>query len=151
MSKKTNKHLPVAAVEFRFTIDPPVAQKKAWAALTGQVHAWWPKDFRATGPDSRITLEPRLSGRLFETSDDGNGLVWYQVIALDAPRSLLLSGVIAAPFGGPAMSLLRLTLQENGAKATVLEVHDALFGHIEGCDAESGWRTVFGSLASYLK
>lgn len=151
MPKKTQKSLPVAAKEVRFSIELAASGDRAWQALIKEIALWWPKDFHAAGSKSRIILEPRLGGRLYEDAGSGNGLVWYQVIAVEAPRSILLSGFIAPPFGGPATSLLRLSLQENGAQSTSLEVHDALFGHVAGCDAESGWRAVFGGLAGHLK
>ena len=151
MSKTNQKEMPGAATEFRFTIELPAAASRAWTALVKEVNAWWPGDFHAAGETSRMILEPKLGGRLYEDAGDGNGVLWYQVIALDAPRSITFSGAIAPPFGGPATTLLRLSLEEISAKTTALEIHDSLFGHIEGCDAQAGWRQVFGSLATYLK
>lgn len=77
--------------------------------------------------------------------------MWYQVIALDALGSLLLSGVIAPPFGEPSTTLRRLTLLERGTQASTFEIRDSVFGQIEGCDDESGWRVVFGGLVEHLK
>lgn len=151
MAKKHSPTLPVAAKEIRFTLDLPAPAAKAWKALTKGVHQWWPSDFLAAGAGSRIILEPRLDGKLYEDAGQGNGLIWYRVIALDAPNSILLSGVIAPPFGGPATTLLRLTLTEAGTGKSSLQIHDALFGHIDGCDVEAGWRMVFGAFAESLK
>lgn len=57
------------------------------------------KDFYATESPKRIAFEAKPGGRLYEDAGDGNGLVWYHVIALDAPNSVSLSGFIAPPFG----------------------------------------------------
>ena len=75
-----------------------------------------------------MVFEVKPGGRLYEDAGDGNGLVWYQVIALDAPNSITMSGFIAPPFGGPATSLLRVGFTAQGKSATVMEVTDSTFG-----------------------
>jgi len=61
-----------------------------------------------------MVFEVKPGGRLYEDAGGGNGLVWYQVIALDAPNSISLAGFIAPPFGGPATSLLRIVFSAKG-------------------------------------
>lgn len=58
MSKTTTKTSPLASAEFRFTLDLPAAPGRAWTALTKEIQSWWPADFHALGPQSRIILEP---------------------------------------------------------------------------------------------
>jgi len=60
--------------------------------------------------------------------------------------SLHLVGHIAPDWGGPATSILRLSLHEKGS-GTVLRVRDALFGRVDEKSAASqrdGWRQLFG-------
>jgi hypothetical protein len=89
-------------------------------------------------------FELKPGGRLYEDAGDGNGLVWYHVIALDAPNSITLSGFIAPPFGGPATSLLRVAFSARGKSATVMDIIDSSFGCVGDPKATAeGWRLIF--------
>jgi uncharacterized protein YndB with AHSA1/START domain len=147
---------PLAAIhEVRFSIVLAAARPAAWRALTTAIDTWWPADYRATAGPGRMQLEPHLGGRLWETpradTKSGNGVLWYQVIALDEPASLVLSGFLAPPFGGPALSLLRLTLEEGVAGTTTLELHDSIVGRVDAAQVEAGWRSIVAGLAAHFK
>jgi hypothetical protein len=115
-----------------------------WRGFTRDVHLWWPKDFYATESTKRIVFEVKPGGRLYEDAGDGNGLVWYSVIAVDAPNAITLSGFIAPPFGGPATSLLRVAFSAQGKSATSMEVTDSTFGCLgDSSTTEEGWRMLF--------
>ena len=90
-----------------------------------------------------MVFEVKPGGRLYEDAGNGNGLVWYHVIALDAPHAITLSGFIAPPFGGPATSLLRIAFSEQGKSASLMEVTDSTFGCIEESTTAEGWRQLF--------
>src|SRR3954466_14591316 len=120
--KKTEAGITAATHRLSLEIGKP--QTAVWKAFTGEIHSWWPKDFYATESPKRIVFEVKPGGRLYEDAGEGNGLVWYHVIALDAPNSITLSGFIAPPFGGPATSLLRVEFsgRSNNKNATQMEV-----------------------------
>jgi hypothetical protein len=107
MSKKP--HTPITSATHRLSLEIAKPHAAVWKAFTGDIHSWWPKDFYATESPQRIVFEVKPGGRLYEDSGKGNGLVWYHVIALDAPNSITMSGFIAPPFGGPATSLLNVS------------------------------------------
>lgn len=143
MPKKTSK-TEVSSATHRLTLEIAKAQPVVWKGFTRDVHLWWPKDFYATESPKRIVLEVKPGGRLFEDGGDGNGLVWYSVIAVDAPNAITLSGFIAPPFGGPATSLLRVALSAQGKSATIMEVTDSTFGCLgDSSTTEEGWRMLF--------
>ena len=120
------------------------APEDVWKYFTEDIDSWWPLDFRAAPSPQRMVLEVKLGGRLYEDAGDGNGLVWYHVIALDAPRSIVLSGFVAPPFGGPATSLLRIVFSARSETATVMEMCDSMFGCLGDTAATAqGWRTLF--------
>lgn len=145
MSKKSAKD-SIGSVTHRLTLEIAKPHAAVWKAFTGDIHLWWPKDFYATESPKRIVFEVKPGGRLYEDSGDGNGLVWYHVIALDAPNSVTLSGFIAPPFGGPATSLLRVAFSAQGKSDTVMEVTDSTFGRLGDPSAtEEGWRMLFES------
>ena len=139
--------------EVRFSIVLTADRRTAWQALTESVDDWWPADYRATSGPGRMILESCLGGRLWETSINsefpGNGVLWYQVVALEAPSSIVLSGFLAPPFGGPALSLLRLSLHDGSKGTCSLEVHDSIIGRVDANKVRDGWRAIFGGLAAY--
>src|SRR4029453_19602453 len=94
----------------------------------GDNPSWGGQHFYTTQSPPGIAFEVKPGGRLYEDSGKGNGLVWYQVIALDAPNSITMSGFIAPPFGGPATSLLNVSFSARGKSATAMEVPDSTFG-----------------------
>jgi hypothetical protein len=56
-----------------FEIDRPADH--AFEILTTRLSSWWPKGHSASGdPDTVVTLEPRLGGRIFERTSDGAGI-----------------------------------------------------------------------------
>jgi hypothetical protein len=115
-----------------------------WKSFTEEIDSWWPRDFRATEAPQRMVLEVKPGGRLYEDAGDGNGLVWYHVIALDAPHSISLAGFIAPPFGGPATSLLRIEFSAQAESATVMDINDSTFGCLGDTTATAqGWRKLF--------
>lgn len=91
MPKKTNK-TSISAATHRLTLEIAKSHPAVWEGFTRGVHLWWPKDFYATESPKRIVFEVKPGGRLYEDAGDGNGLVWYSVIAVDAPNAITLSG-----------------------------------------------------------
>jgi uncharacterized protein YndB with AHSA1/START domain len=143
MPKKTS-HTPITSATHRLSLEIAKPHAAVWKAFTGDIHSWWPKDFYVTESPQRIVFEVKPGGRLYEDSGKGNGLVWYHVIALDAPNSITMSGFIAPPFGGPATSLLNVSFSARGKSATAMEVTDSTFGCLGDTSATAeGWRLLF--------
>jgi hypothetical protein len=143
MPRKTSKS-SVTAATHRLTLEIAKPHAAVWRAFTADVHLWWPKDFYGTEAPHRMVFELQPGGRLYEKAGGGNGLVWYHVIALDAPNAITLSGFIAPPFGGPATSLLRVAFSAQGKSATIMEVTDSTFGCLgDPKTTEAGWRMLF--------
>ena len=133
----------VLTIALEIPIDAPRA--RVWRMLTEEAHRWWPRDFYASANPLGMRFEPKLGGRLYEETENGGGVVWYTVIALDPGQSIDLAGHLTAAFGGPSQTLLRLALREQGAR-TVLEVSDAVVGNVSERTAKSledGWRALF--------
>ena len=143
MPKKTSK-AEVTAATHRLTLEIAKPHEAVWKAFTSDIQSWWPKDFYATESPQRIVFEVRPGGRLYEDAGGGNGLVWYHVIAVDAPNAVTMSGFIAPPFGGPSTSLLRIAFSARGKSATEMEITDSTFGCLgDSKTAKEGWRMLF--------
>jgi uncharacterized protein YndB with AHSA1/START domain len=141
---KKKTETPITSATHRLTLEIAKPHPAVWKAFTANIHSWWPKDFYVTESPQRIVFEVKPGGRLYEDSGKGNGLVWYHVIAVDAPNSITMSGFIAPPFGGPATSLLNVSFSAKGKSATAMEVTDSTFGCLGDTSAtEEGWRLLF--------
>jgi len=141
---KKQTETPITSATHRLNLEIAKPHAAVWKAFTTDIHSWWPKDFYVTETPQRIVFEVKLGGRLYEDSGKGNGLVWYHVIALDAPNSITMSGFIAPPFGGPATSLLNVSFSAKAKSATSMEVSDSTFGCLGDTKATAdGWRLLF--------
>jgi uncharacterized protein YndB with AHSA1/START domain len=135
---------PAGSIEVKIELTMHAPQERVWSALINEANQWWPQSFYTSEKTKRFTLEPRLGGRMFEDCGKGEGLVWYTVNGIESPNYLSLVGYMGPPFGGPSTSILRIGLTAAGKDETKLEIIDSLFGQVEGCETESGWRTIFG-------
>jgi uncharacterized protein YndB with AHSA1/START domain len=61
----------------------------AFAVWTTRLSTWWPTGHSASGdPDTVVTLEPRLGGRIYERTPDGTEFDWGEVIEWSPPHRL---------------------------------------------------------------
>jgi uncharacterized protein YndB with AHSA1/START domain len=75
----------IEPLRLQFDIDCSPAH--AFDVWTTRFAAWWPKGHSASGdPDTTVTLEPRLGGRIFERTPDGREIDWGEITAWDPPR-----------------------------------------------------------------
>ena len=130
---------------YEFTIELNATVPQAWQALTDHIGSWWLPSFHMLGESSKVSLECRAGGRLFEQSATAE-LLWYTVIAFESEKSLDLAGYCTAKFGGPATTLLSLELTSKSQAITELKISDSLFGSVSPEFVQSlmsGWRELF--------
>lgn len=141
--KKKPTSKPARSIEVRIDLTLHAPQQRVWDALANEADKWWPSSFYTSERTKRFVLEPRLGGRMFEDFGKGEGLVWFTVNGIESPNYLSLIGYMGPPFGGPAASILRIGVTAAGPNETKLEIIDSLFGQVDGCETESGWRAIF--------
>jgi uncharacterized protein YndB with AHSA1/START domain len=151
-SAQSSLQAGVVLVELELAFEAP--RERVWKALVSETGRWWPKDFLVGRDVKAFSLEPRLGGRLHEDWGDGQGVVWFTVNCIEAPRRLDLVGHLAPAFGGPALSYLSLQLEEAGKK-TLLKLSDGVHGRV-GPETETnlreGWQLLFGeALKDYVE
>lgn len=132
-------------MELEIGIDAP--REVVWEAIFKEANAWWLPDFRVSGPDSKVTFDPKPGGRgLIEETTDGGGLQWFQTqMYLPADFKIYVVGHIAPEWGGPTTSNLKLALEETKS-GCVLKITDARHGNIDEAQTKSyedGWRMLF--------
>lgn len=151
-SETENAMGDMKAIEIKqeYRINAPV--KRVWDALVKQTAEWWPRDFISKQARAFI-IEPHVGGRAYEDWGDGQGLLWFNVLALDAGRELLLCGQLSPQYGGPATTMVKFTLEQDGDVA-VLRLQDNTFGHIgEKLESSlsSGWEYMFNGFKKYVE
>ena len=130
-----------ARVELEVAIEAP--REKVWQGLVEEIGEWWPREFFTT-ESPRFTLDPHVGGYMYENTGDGTGAVWFQVLAFLPPEKLHLTGHIAPPYGGPATSLVQISLESQGDSTTLFRLTDCLFGVLpEDSCMDEGWRQIF--------
>ncbi len=74
-------------LEVSFTVEcSPEHAFDTWARRIG---TWWPKGHSVSGdPGLTVVLEPRVGGRIFERTPDGEEHEWGEVLAWDPPHRL---------------------------------------------------------------
>lgn len=140
-----SKKLETSALQYEFEVEIRAGRETVWAALTQETNLWWLPDFHMLGKASVVTLDARAGGAFVEMLEGGGSLLWYQVQMSVPCESLHLVGHLGADWGGPATTMLSLTLVE-GEGSTTLRVRDALYGNLgesTGESLESGWRRLF--------
>ena len=133
----------VLQLEIEWTLRAP--RERVWEALVGEVAASWPADFYCLGRPARMILEPHVGGRLYEDAG-GAALLWATVVLFDPPSTIAFAGNLLPPWGGPATTLWRLTLESAGGPATLLRLNDHVYGRVDEqlrTNLDLGWRQLF--------
>lgn len=143
----------VGAIDIALDWTVAAPPQRVWRALVADPDAWWPRALRAAGEGSAMRFDARLGGQLTEHHGE-KSILWYAVFAIDAGKSLDLSGALATRYGGPATSLLHIEIEPQGAAATVLRLTDSLFGRLgpeTQASVAEGWGAIVGGLIAYVE
>ncbi|UMB60815.1 hypothetical protein MHL31_01050 [Lutibacter sp. A80] len=116
-----------------------------WKCLIEDIGIWWRKDFYSSSKTKIFKIEPFVGGRMYEDYGNNNGLLWGNIIVLDAPNNIELKGHLTPSFGGPAINFIKLSLEENEG-ITILTLTDTTFGNVSEQTKEqltSGWKMLY--------
>ena len=141
----------VSSASWELEIPIAAAIARVWSALTCESEKWWPADFVTSERTLRFVIEAKPGGRVFEDFGNDEGLLWYSVVGVHAEKELQLAGHLLPPFGGPAVTALKISLRTQG-DGTLLTIRDDRFGILGGEPPTEGWRQVFdGGLRVYVE
>lgn len=144
----------VSSLSMQIDIDAPVS--KVWKALTENINAWWPADFYAGGVDGsrNYTLEAFPGGRMFESWDDGGGVLWGTVVSLYPNKRLEVLGAVFPSFGGPNEWFGTWDLEANGKNACLLKFSETSIGQVSdksADDRDSGWNYLWNTMRAHVE
>ncbi|WP_034057412.1 SRPBCC family protein [Lacinutrix jangbogonensis] len=116
-----------------------------WKCLIEDIGKWWRTYFYTSSKTKGFKIEPFVGGRMYEDYGGDNGLLWANVIVLDAPNNLELKGHLSPSFGGPAMNFMKLSLKESEG-ITIMTLTDTTFGNVSEStrnQLSSGWKMLY--------
>ena len=153
MTSITTKSPSIADVRTEVTI--AASAKETWEALTTRIGDWWPAEFYCGGGQGqpRMILEAKPGGRMAEEWDDGDGLLWGTVVAVQKYKSLQASAVIGPSFGGPHTIFVEFAIEATD-KGCVVRHRETAHGFIaEGnvAEKEKGWSFLLQTLKAHLE
>ncbi len=133
--------------------------QKAFDIFTGQMGAWWPKNFTiAAAPPVEVVIEGRPEGRWYERSADGVETTWGRVLAWSPPGRLLLAWQITSAFTYDASFETELELSfapdGEGTRVTLEHRNFERFGDMAAKMAEmlgGGWPGIMEGFAAYAE
>ena len=140
----TNTVLSATKVAVEVTINSPL--ERVWKIITEQTGAWWREDFYTSPKTKNFVIDNKIGGKMYEDFGNGEGLVWADVIGIDAPNVIEFRGNLSPAFGGPAISFLKIELSAVDG-ATKVSLTDDIFGKIgENAKASmtEGWDLLLG-------
>ena len=137
----------------RTSVYVPLDPEAAFRLFTEEMASWWPlrshsvHEAEATG----VVVEPRVGGRIYETTDDGRTAEWGRVGAWDPPSRIAMSWY-PGQTAELATQLEVLFEDEPRGGTTVRVVHtgwEARGGDAAALAAgyQTGWELVLGRLA----
>lgn len=126
-------------VEHEVTIAAPASE--VWDALVSRADRWWNKGFFALPTSKRMTIEPRLGGRMYESGEDGSAVTWFTVTGIQPGRALDLLGHVSPAFGGPTTAMLRFEVEASGTGARVKAIEARVGAVDDDCArcTKKGW------------
>lgn len=129
----------------------PNAAEQVFAALTQGFDAWWPLDWRQTGPGGHLALASEIGAALTETGPEGAAAIWGWVDAFELNKHLHLQGHFG--IDGAVAGRVEFDLTETADGCTLSLLHQVIGPVPEdrGSKFKVAWRAAIDTnLRNYL-
>ena len=115
------------------------APREAFELFTTRIASWWPVGTHSYGGDQvqDVVLEPRVGGRLYEVTGEGEQ-DWANVRAWDPPNAFLLEWLIGESCG----TEVEVTFTEEGPGSRVVLEHRGFTAGEARDNYAGGWDVV---------
>jgi len=135
------------------TISVPCTVTEAFQFFTAGIHQWWPlggfsvSAERRSGKAELCAFEPRVGGRIYERSDNGEEYEWGRVLEWNPPQSLRFTWYPART--AETAQEIEVTFAEEDAQTRITLMHSGWEKLGERAQTareqyRKGWDTVFG-------
>ena len=132
----------------RKTVLVDFTPEEAFDLFTARIASWWPVRTHSYGGDDvkSVVLEPRVGGRLYEVTADGEQ-DWGTVLAWEPPTRLLLDWQIGEACG----TEVEVTFAPEGTGARVVLEHRGFSASDPRDRYAGGWDVVLGTFVESSK
>jgi uncharacterized protein YndB with AHSA1/START domain len=130
------------------TVELPCSAAYAFNVFVGQIGQWWPLDSHAASASSGqraqdVVIEPRVGGRIIETTHDGGTDLWGEVLEVEPGARLAFSWHPGNSKDHPTR--VEIVFQDGGNDiCRVTLTHSGWEAGAKRDDYDSGWDMVFG-------
>jgi uncharacterized protein YndB with AHSA1/START domain len=137
--------------------------QRAFDLFTKRIGEWWPAEHHlATSPVVKMTVEPRIGGRLYDTCEDGSDAVWGEVTEWDPPARFTFAWMITGTWqlerDVEKASRVTVTFTAEGDRTRVVLVHSDFWRMSEGgkgmadaVGAVDGWGSGLAKFAEFAE
>jgi uncharacterized protein YndB with AHSA1/START domain len=133
--------------------------ERAFEVFTARIDSWWPREHHiGKTPLRREVLEPRLGGRWYGVSEDGEECEVGKVLVWEPPRRLVLAWQITKDwqYHPDFVTEIEVRFTSEGPKRTRVELEhrnlerygDAAPEYRKLIDAPGGWGRILETFAS---
>ncbi len=141
--------------ELQVAVEIDAAPEAVWTSLTSGIGDWWPDEFYAGGSAGarRFTLDARPGGAMTEEWNEGGGVCWGSVVAVEPDTRLQVIGYGFPNWGGPSQWFGTWELAARGDGTTVTFSEHAIGRVSEGYvdEKEKGWQFLLEALKARLE
>lgn len=134
----------VAIDAIRKTVLVDFTPEEAFDLFTARIASWWPVRTHSYGGENvkNVVLEPRVGGRLYEVTDEGEQ-DWGSVLAWDPPARLLIDWQIGSARG----TEVEVTFEPEGPGSRVVLQHSGFEVAESRANYATGWDAVLAPFA----
>lgn len=132
-------------------LDIKAARARCFAALTGDLSPWWGAPYLLIdSPETRISVEPRLGGLVFERAKERE-VAWGTVSELATDHLVAWTGRIG--LGNAVTGTVRFTLTDNGSTTSVELEHESIgaFDPDSQHSYATGWNDLMHRLKAFVE
>jgi hypothetical protein len=131
-------------------VDVACAPARAFALFTAEIHAWWPLTSHSMFDveADRVTIEPRVGGRVFERARDGRECDWGTVLVWSPPDCVRFTWRVGKAANSRQEVEVRFEPSEKGTRVTLTHSGFALAEQRKNYDG--GWDFVLGRFVAAI-
>ncbi len=136
-------------------LDIAAPVERVWQALTSDIGQWWPAEFYAGGEAGtrNFELEAWPGGRMFESWDNGGGVLWGTVICIDPNVTLQVLGTTFPNWGGPSEWFGTWALSPSD-EGTTLKFSESTIGRVSDAgiaEKDVGGQFLWNTLKAHIE
>lgn len=144
LAEKGEKIMEMKFIEIKLVIDISTGRENVFDLLTNNISDWWGKPYVNSTESTKITLEPRIGGLLYESWGVDGGYKWGEVSSIKQNELLEITGSLSmrnAIYGNVSFKLEKI-----GFNTRIELIHKAYGDLSDDINQKytNGWKNLIG-------